>query len=80
MRQNMVLVLATRRGDTLEHVPVLQDLSFIIETKDVYSCPVGVTRPFLAGMQDHVIAFGKSAQRNELACRDIATPCARNTR
>src|SRR3954452_16220647 len=45
----------------LEHVPVLDDLSVLIEAEDVHPCPVPISWPLLAAMEDDVFALRDGA-------------------
>src|SRR5439155_20013932 len=45
--------------DALENIPVFNDFAVVIESKNIDAGPIGVPRPLLITMQDHVVAFGK---------------------
>src|SRR5439155_12677943 len=45
-------------GNWLEHVPVLDDPSIVVEADDVNAGPVPVAGPLLIAVDDDVVAFG----------------------
>src|SRR4051812_36400647 len=55
--------------DTLELVPVLDDLSVLIEPKDVDARPIPIAWPLLPAMQDDVLALGDGADEVDLLPR-----------
>src|SRR5947209_6776243 len=44
--------------NALENIPVFNDFAVVIEAKNIDASPIGVSRPLLITMQDHVVAFG----------------------
>ncbi len=48
--------------DSLQNVPVFNDLAAIVQPEDVDSSPVGVTGPLLTTMQNNVTAFCEDSQ------------------
>jgi hypothetical protein len=51
-----IVVLRLRRDD-LKHIPMLDNLAILIESKNVDSCVVFVSRPLLVTMENNVIIF-----------------------
>src|SRR6185503_1652258 len=52
----------------LKHVPVLDDLSLLVESEDVDPRPVAIARPVLVAVQHHVVALTDHAfELNPLA-------------
>ena len=55
-------------GNPLEHVPVLNNLSLVIEPKNIDTGPIAFSGPVLKAMQDDVVIFGQhSPELNALA-------------
>ena len=55
-------------GNPLEHVPVLNNLSLVIEPKKIETGPIAISGPVLKAMQDDVVIFGQhSPELNALA-------------
>jgi hypothetical protein len=50
-----------RCGDGLQDIPVLHDLSSVIQPKDVDPGPVLIAGPMLKAVQDDVVALGDDA-------------------
>jgi len=57
-----------RGRNALKHIPMLNNLSAVIEPEDVDARPIGITGPFLSAVQDDVLPFGNDGPKlNTLA-------------
>ena len=67
MSEHAVRIRRAFRRD-LQHVPVLYNLSRVIQPENVDANPITIAGPFLQAMQRHVIALGDDAfEMNALA-------------
>jgi hypothetical protein len=49
------------RRNTLQYIPVLDNLPVVIDSEDVNPGPITVVRPVLKVMQHHEVAIGQDA-------------------
>ena len=69
---------AIRNG--LQHIPVLDYFSIVVQPKDIHPGIVLVPRPALEAVQDDILTFGDDALDLDALCRAIPVPSAQNRR